>query len=87
MTSGLANDSEGEDVVDDHAVFMASTCLKLGADSGYGINSLLEQWRTTKMDDDYDPYDDDLYESHDMFDNLQVICDELDITIRGRKNK
>ncbi|GKB53279.1 hypothetical protein Tco_0904032 [Tanacetum coccineum] len=36
------NDSDVEDVVDDHAVFMASTCLKCGADSGYDTNSLLE---------------------------------------------
>nr|GEU84852.1 hypothetical protein [Tanacetum cinerariifolium] len=26
--------------------------------------------KKTKRDDDYDPYDDDLYDSHDMFDNL-----------------
>ncbi|GJV27381.1 hypothetical protein Tco_1383829 [Tanacetum coccineum] len=46
---------------------------------------LLEQWRETKRDDDYDPYDDDLYESHDMSDHLQVICDDLDIMVHGRK--
>ncbi|GJZ94593.1 hypothetical protein Tco_0666796, partial [Tanacetum coccineum] len=34
--------------------------------------------RKTKRDDDYHPYDDDLYESHDMF---KAICDELDITV------
>ncbi|GJU37711.1 hypothetical protein Tco_1186065 [Tanacetum coccineum] len=55
--------------------------------SGYGTNSLLEQWKVTKRDDDYDPYDDDLYESHDMFENLQGICDDFDMTVRGRKNK
>ncbi|GJZ32120.1 hypothetical protein Tco_0577556 [Tanacetum coccineum] len=60
------SDSEVKDVVDDHVVCMASTCLKSGADGGYATNSLLEQWRTTKRDDDYDPYDDDLYESQDM---------------------
>ncbi|GKG22319.1 hypothetical protein Tco_0387622, partial [Tanacetum coccineum] len=64
------SDSEVEDVVDDHALFMASTGLKCGADSGYGTNSLLEQWKTTKQDTDYDPYADDLYESHDMSENL-----------------
>ncbi|GJZ38071.1 reverse transcriptase domain-containing protein, partial [Tanacetum coccineum] len=51
--------SEVEDVVNEHAGFMASTSLKCGNDSGYGTNSLLEQWRATKRDDDYDPYDDD----------------------------
>ncbi|GKB31367.1 hypothetical protein Tco_0870768, partial [Tanacetum coccineum] len=30
-------------------------------------------------DDDYDPYDDDLYDGYDMSDNLQAICDDLDI--------
>ncbi|GKG03597.1 hypothetical protein Tco_0311233, partial [Tanacetum coccineum] len=75
-TKNVDSDSEVEDVVDDHAVFMASTGLKRGDDSGYGTNSLLEQWRSTKRDDDYDPYDDDLYESHDMSENLQAICDD-----------
>ncbi|GKC80362.1 hypothetical protein Tco_1131136 [Tanacetum coccineum] len=75
------NDSEVEDVVDDHAVFMASTGLKRGADSGYDTNSLLEQWRTTKRDDDYHPYDDDLYKSYDMSENLHAICDDLDIMV------
>nr|GEV60526.1 hypothetical protein [Tanacetum cinerariifolium] len=44
-------------------------------------------FRTTKLDDDYNPYDDNLYESHDMSENLQVICDDLDITARGQKKK
>nr|GEU55719.1 hypothetical protein [Tanacetum cinerariifolium] len=37
--------------------------------------------------DDYDPYDDDMYDNHDMSEHLQSICDDLDITIRGRKKK
>ncbi|GJZ87221.1 ribonuclease H-like domain-containing protein, partial [Tanacetum coccineum] len=37
----------------------------------------------TKRDDDYDPYGDDLYRSHDMFDHLRAVCDDSDITIRG----
>ncbi|GJY75825.1 putative reverse transcriptase domain-containing protein [Tanacetum coccineum] len=37
--------------------------------------------------DDYDPYDDDMYENHDLFEHLQSICDDLDITVRGRKKK
>ncbi|GKE88844.1 hypothetical protein Tco_1566319, partial [Tanacetum coccineum] len=72
-TTIVYSDSEVEDVIDDHAVFMASTGLKRGADIGYGTNSLLEQWRTTKRDGYYNPYDDDLYESHDMSENLQAI--------------
>ncbi|GKC23356.1 7-deoxyloganetin glucosyltransferase-like protein [Tanacetum coccineum] len=81
------SDSEVEDVVNEHAGFMASTGLKRDNDSGYNTNNLLEQWRKTKRDDNYDPYDDDLYERHDKSDNLQAICDELDITVRGRKKK
>ncbi|GJS73396.1 hypothetical protein Tco_0706237 [Tanacetum coccineum] len=66
FTVNADSDSEVEEVVDEHAIFMASTSLKNGTDSGYGTNSLLKQWTTIKWDDDYDPYDDDLYESHDI---------------------
>ncbi|GJU35655.1 hypothetical protein Tco_1184009 [Tanacetum coccineum] len=37
--------------------------------------------------DDYDPYDDDMYENHDMSEHLQSICDDLDTTVCGRKKK
>ncbi|GJV30013.1 hypothetical protein Tco_1386461 [Tanacetum coccineum] len=37
--------------------------------------------------DDYDPYDDDMYENHDLSEHLQSICDDLDITVYGRKKK
>nr|GEY44158.1 hypothetical protein [Tanacetum cinerariifolium] len=37
--------------------------------------------------DDYDPYDDDMYENHDLSEHLQSICDDLDITVCGRKKK
>ncbi|GKB39614.1 zinc finger, CCHC-type containing protein [Tanacetum coccineum] len=37
--------------------------------------------------DDYDPYDDDMYENHDLSVHLQAICDDLDIMVRGRKKK
>ncbi|GKB31972.1 hypothetical protein Tco_0871373 [Tanacetum coccineum] len=39
-----------------------------------------------KQDNDYDPYNEDLYESHDMSDHL-AICDYLDIMIHSRKKK
>nr|GEX96949.1 hypothetical protein [Tanacetum cinerariifolium] len=90
MMTGSANadsESEVEDVVDDHVVFMASTILKRGDVSGYGTNNLWERWRLIKRDDEYDPYDDDLYESHNMYENLQAICDYFDITVYGRKKK
>ncbi|GKA69168.1 hypothetical protein Tco_0775232 [Tanacetum coccineum] len=37
-------------------------------------------------DEDYDMCDDNLHESHDMSE-LQSICDDFDITVRGRKRK
>ncbi|GJR24063.1 hypothetical protein Tco_0972590 [Tanacetum coccineum] len=42
-TKIVDSDSKVEDVVDDHAVFMASTGLKHDTEIGYGTNSLLEQ--------------------------------------------
>ncbi|GKB97430.1 hypothetical protein Tco_0983567 [Tanacetum coccineum] len=41
----------------------------------------------TMDNDDYDPYDDDMYENHNLSEHLQSICDDLDITVRGRKKK
>nr|GEZ59922.1 hypothetical protein [Tanacetum cinerariifolium] len=56
---------------------------------GFGTNSLLEQWKDTykNVDYDYDPYDDDTYEGHQIPDNIQSICDNLNIKLRGRKKK
>ncbi|GJW76271.1 RNA-directed DNA polymerase, eukaryota, reverse transcriptase zinc-binding domain protein [Tanacetum coccineum] len=34
-----------------------------------------------------DKYDDDMYEGHDLPQELQAICDNLDIRVRGRKKK
>ncbi|GKD68943.1 kinase-like domain, phloem protein 2-like protein [Tanacetum coccineum] len=75
-------------------VFDETTNLRIpmngkdGSDKAYGTNSLLKQWRDSYPDnDDYDLYDDDMYENHDLFEHLQSICDYLDITVRGRKKK
>ncbi|GJT54526.1 hypothetical protein Tco_0989580 [Tanacetum coccineum] len=35
----------------------------------------------------FNPYDDDMYENHDLSEHLQSICDDLDITVRDRKKK
>ncbi|GJS46190.1 hypothetical protein Tco_0596311 [Tanacetum coccineum] len=50
---------------------------------GFGTNSLLEQWRDTyeNADYDYDPYDDDMYEGQKIPDKIQSICDNLDIKV------
>ncbi|GJS06195.1 hypothetical protein Tco_0362991 [Tanacetum coccineum] len=54
---------------------------------GFDTQSLLEQWRNSYSNGNYDedPYDDDMYEGQDLTQEIQSICDNLDI--RGRKNK
>ncbi|GJS83772.1 hypothetical protein Tco_0750313 [Tanacetum coccineum] len=42
---------------------------------------------STSDNDDYDPYDDDMYENHDLSEHLHSICDDLDIPVHGRKKK
>ncbi|GJY83215.1 hypothetical protein Tco_0496591 [Tanacetum coccineum] len=64
------NDNEVEEVYNQTVGFMASTSLNSGSGSGYRTKSLLEQWRKTKVDDDYVSYDDDLYDGYDMSENL-----------------
>ncbi|GJT98799.1 beta-caryophyllene synthase [Tanacetum coccineum] len=60
----VESDSEMEVVFDETAYLWISTSGKDGSDKGYGTNSLLEQWRDSYPDnDDYDPYDDDMYEN------------------------
>ncbi|GJX35859.1 ATPase, F1/V1/A1 complex, alpha/beta subunit [Tanacetum coccineum] len=87
-TGIVESDSEVEVVFDETANLRISTSGKDGSDKGYDANSLLEQWRDSYPDnDDYDPYDDDMYENHDLSEHLHSICDDLDITVRGKKKK
>nr|GEV37916.1 hypothetical protein [Tanacetum cinerariifolium] len=60
----------------------------LAKKDGYCTQSLLQQWRESyeNCDYEYDPYDDDMYEGQDIPDKLQAI-DNLDIKVRGRKKK
>ncbi|GJU55178.1 RNA-directed DNA polymerase, eukaryota, reverse transcriptase zinc-binding domain protein [Tanacetum coccineum] len=55
----------------------------------FDTQSLLEQWRDSYGNGDYeeDPYADDMYEGHDLPKEIQAICDNLDIRVRGRKKK
>ncbi|GJS91761.1 hypothetical protein Tco_0774397, partial [Tanacetum coccineum] len=70
-TGIVDSDSEVEVVFDKTVNLRISTSGKEGSDKGYRTNSLLEQWRDSYLDnDDYDPYDDDMYENHDMFEYL-----------------
>ncbi|GJT74112.1 putative ribonuclease H-like domain-containing protein, partial [Tanacetum coccineum] len=80
----VESDSEVELVFDDVANLGIPTSGNDICDKGYGTNSLLEQWRDSYPNkDDYDPYDDDMYENHDLSEHLQSICDDLDITCVG----
>ncbi|GJX79332.1 hypothetical protein Tco_0327481 [Tanacetum coccineum] len=66
------HDSEDEvvPVYNKMASFQASQSLGVG----YGTNSLLEQWRETyeNADYDYDPYNDDMYEDHKICGNVNT---------------
>nr|GEY33374.1 hypothetical protein [Tanacetum cinerariifolium] len=88
LTGIMESDSEVELVFLETANLRIPTSGKDESDKGYDTNSLLEQWRDSYPDnDDYDPYDDDMYENHDLSEHLQSICDDLDITVRDMKKK
>ncbi|GJR56605.1 putative reverse transcriptase domain-containing protein [Tanacetum coccineum] len=75
-------------LVDDERKPLPKVVSKVNVDCDSEVEEVfLEQWRLTKWDDDYDSYNDDMYDSHDISDNLQVICDDFDIMVRGRKKK
>ncbi|GJV51616.1 reverse transcriptase domain-containing protein [Tanacetum coccineum] len=78
-------DSEDEVASFDNDTARSMTYKKVG----FGIQILLKQWRDSYGNGDYDddPYDDDMYEGQDLFHELQAICDNLDIRVRGRKKK
>ncbi|GJS37295.1 cytokinin dehydrogenase 3-like protein [Tanacetum coccineum] len=87
-TGIVESESEVEVVFDETANLRILTSGNNESDKGYGTNSLLEQWRDSYPDnDDYDPYDDDMYDNHDLSEHLRSICDDLDITVHGRKKK
>nr|GEU81051.1 hypothetical protein [Tanacetum cinerariifolium] len=87
-TGIVESDSEMDVVFDKTDNLRILTSDKDGSDKAYGTNSLLEQCRDSYPDnDDYDSYDDDMYENHDLSEHLQSICDDLDITVLGRKKK
>nr|GEW34799.1 hypothetical protein [Tanacetum cinerariifolium] len=83
-SSGDHNSEDEVASIDNNmAIFLA---LK---DVGYGTNSLLEQWKESygNMEYDYDPYDNDMYEGQDITYKIQDICDNLDIKVHGHKKK
>ncbi|GJW51625.1 hypothetical protein Tco_0092976 [Tanacetum coccineum] len=79
----LGNDDEVEPIDNEMTTFLASKPIGVG----YGSKCLLEQWRKSNVKDDYNPYDDDMYEGKEFPDNIHTICDNLDIKVCGRKKK
>ncbi|GKB67747.1 hypothetical protein Tco_0929159 [Tanacetum coccineum] len=87
-TGIVESDSEVEVVFDETAYLRISTSGKDGSDKGYGTNSLLEQWKDSYLEnDDYDLYDDYMYQNRDLSKYLQAICNDHDIMVHGRKKK
>ncbi|GJW52162.1 RNA-directed DNA polymerase, eukaryota, reverse transcriptase zinc-binding domain protein [Tanacetum coccineum] len=73
----LGSDNEVEPIKNEMESFLASKLMGVG----YGPKILLEQWRENDVDDDYDSYDNDMCESQKIPNNIQTICDNLDIKL------
>ncbi|GJT03947.1 hypothetical protein Tco_0838409 [Tanacetum coccineum] len=84
-----SGEHDSEDEVEPVDNEMASFLALKPSGVGYGTNSLLQQWRETygNVDFDYDPYNDDMYEGQEITDNIESICDKLYIKVRGGKKK
>ncbi|GJR03460.1 reverse transcriptase domain-containing protein [Tanacetum coccineum] len=52
-----------------------------------GDLELVGTWREDNVVDEYDSYDDDMYEGQEIPDIIQTICNNLDIRVCGRKKK
>ncbi|GJX22330.1 hypothetical protein Tco_0226775 [Tanacetum coccineum] len=74
-------DQGSEDEVESVDNKMASYLASKSSGVGYGTKSLSEQLRETYVNDEYDPYDDDMYKGQEILDNIQSICDNLDIKV------
>ncbi|GKC56168.1 hypothetical protein Tco_1083766 [Tanacetum coccineum] len=76
-----SGDQDSEDEIEYVDNEMTSYLASKPSRVGYSNKSLLEKCRETYVNDDYDPYDDDMYEGQDIPDNIQSICDNLDIKV------
>ncbi|GJX00470.1 hypothetical protein Tco_0184383 [Tanacetum coccineum] len=63
-------------LVDDDGKMLYKAYSTVNADNDSEVEEVSNE---TVVDDDYDPYDDDVYDGYDMSDNLHAICDDLDI--------
>ncbi|GJZ78959.1 hypothetical protein Tco_0643796 [Tanacetum coccineum] len=77
----LGSNDEVEPVKNEMASFLVSKPMGVG----YGLKNLLKQWREINVDYDYDPYDDDMYEGQEIPNNIQTICDDLDIKKKEKR--
>ncbi|GJU59778.1 hypothetical protein Tco_1237544 [Tanacetum coccineum] len=57
-------------LVDDDGKTLPKVVSTENTESDSEVEELARTMEETKQDDDYDPFDDDLYDSHDMSDNL-----------------
>nr|GEW23770.1 hypothetical protein [Tanacetum cinerariifolium] len=72
-TSIVESESEVEVVFDETANLRILTSGKDGSEKGYDTNSLLEQWTDSYPDnDDYDLYDDDMYENQNIYELIEM---------------
>ncbi|GJV96698.1 hypothetical protein Tco_1548275 [Tanacetum coccineum] len=78
-----------DDSEDEVAPVDNDMACSLAYERGFGTQSFLDQWRDSYGNGDYDddPYDDNMYEGQDLSHELQAICDNLNIRVRGRKKK
>nr|GEX77087.1 hypothetical protein [Tanacetum cinerariifolium] len=86
-TGIVDSDSEVEVVFDETANLRISTSGKNRSDNSYGTNSLLEQWRDSyPNNDNYDPYDDDMYKNHCPSTCSLFVMILISRSIAGRRN-
>nr|GEY32023.1 ribonuclease H-like domain-containing protein [Tanacetum cinerariifolium] len=76
-------------LVDDDGKPLPKVISKTIVDSDNEVEDVVDDYAVfmASIDDDYDSYDDDLYKSHDMSQNLEANCDELGIAVRDRTKK
>ncbi|GKE26539.1 hypothetical protein Tco_1441923, partial [Tanacetum coccineum] len=75
---------EGKLLVDDNGKPLPKIVFTVTADSDSKMEELVRTMEGTKRDDDYDPYDDDLYDSHDMY-NIASVDNEMASFLASKK--
>ncbi|GKD08480.1 hypothetical protein Tco_1188165 [Tanacetum coccineum] len=74
-------------VVDDDGKPINKVDSMVNANSDSKMDEIVGTIEGKKVDDDYDPYDDDVYDGHDNSGVVHAICDDWDIKVRSRKKK